>query len=115
YSSSNQLENLQLVTWNDYEEGTALETGIDNCVSSLSASITNTTTLNWTIAFSSGGTENTVDHYVLYDSADGDNLTQVDVFPRGARSVNLTTEPIDRKSTRLNSSHVAISYAVFCL
>src|SRR5690625_5735193 len=24
-------------------------------------------------------------------------------------------KPIDRKSTRLNSSHVAISYAVFCL
>src|SRR5690625_6061542 len=27
----------------------------------------------------------------------------------------LTGEPQDRKSTRLNSSHVAISYAVFCL
>src|SRR5690625_5601802 len=26
-----------------------------------------------------------------------------------------TWETIDRKSTRLNSSHVAISYAVFCL
>src|SRR5690625_6463617 len=25
------------------------------------------------------------------------------------------SDPIDRKSTRLNSSHVAISYAVFCL
>src|SRR5699024_11663184 len=25
------------------------------------------------------------------------------------------TEPADRKSTRLNSSHVSISYAVFCL
>src|SRR5690625_139068 len=24
-------------------------------------------------------------------------------------------QPLDRKSTRLNSSHVAISYAVFCL
>src|ERR1035438_788239 len=24
-------------------------------------------------------------------------------------------EPIDRKSTRLNSSHLGISYAVFCL
>src|SRR5690554_7581789 len=24
-------------------------------------------------------------------------------------------EPVDRKSTRLNSSHVRISYAVFCL
>src|SRR5690349_24234266 len=26
-----------------------------------------------------------------------------------------TSAPIDRKSTRLNSSHVEISYAVFCL
>ena len=26
-----------------------------------------------------------------------------------------TTPRVDRKSTRLNSSHVAISYAVFCL
>src|SRR5690625_6378758 len=26
-----------------------------------------------------------------------------------------TADQIDRKSTRLNSSHVAISYAVFCL
>src|SRR3712207_7311944 len=26
-----------------------------------------------------------------------------------------TTRPIDRKSTRLNSSHANISYAVFCL
>src|SRR3712207_9471757 len=25
------------------------------------------------------------------------------------------TEPLDRKSTRLNSSHANISYAVFCL
>src|SRR5690625_5914393 len=28
---------------------------------------------------------------------------------------NNVIDPIDRKSTRLNSSHVAISYAVFCL
>src|SRR5690625_6405469 len=28
---------------------------------------------------------------------------------------NKTTKAKDRKSTRLNSSHVAISYAVFCL
>src|SRR5207249_11681327 len=27
----------------------------------------------------------------------------------------LPREPLDRKSTRLNSSHVSISYAVFCL
>src|SRR5690625_5422464 len=32
-----------------------------------------------------------------------------------ARARALFDELIDRKSTRLNSSHVAISYAVFCL
>src|SRR5690625_5326044 len=30
-------------------------------------------------------------------------------------TLNHLPEDIDRKSTRLNSSHVAISYAVFCL
>src|SRR5690606_39940413 len=30
-------------------------------------------------------------------------------------NINTATETEDRKSTRLNSSHVKISYAVFCL
>src|ERR1039457_1814701 len=30
-------------------------------------------------------------------------------------AVRLSTAPVDRKSTRLNSSHLVISYAVFCL
>src|SRR5690606_41051480 len=38
------------------------------------------------------------------------------VFTSGAtESVNLALKGLDRKSTRLNSSHVKISYAVFCL
>src|SRR5699024_11994911 len=32
-----------------------------------------------------------------------------------ASSLRLILLPLDRKSTRLNSSHVSISYAVFCL
>src|SRR5690606_41945749 len=32
-----------------------------------------------------------------------------------ARLEGAAVQPIDRKSTRLNSSHVKISYAVFCL
>src|SRR5256885_17154111 len=31
------------------------------------------------------------------------------------RGVALHLDPLDRKSTRLNSSHLVISYAVFCL
>src|SRR5256884_3392054 len=32
-----------------------------------------------------------------------------------AETIGLLSQPIDRKSTRLNSSHGYISYAVFCL
>src|SRR5256885_8774446 len=32
-----------------------------------------------------------------------------------ARNADLDKEALDRKSTRLNSSHLVISYAVFCL
>src|SRR5699024_1649474 len=37
------------------------------------------------------------------------------VFVPRARSEALVRRVVDRKSTRLNSSHVSISYAVFCL
>src|SRR5437868_13123587 len=35
--------------------------------------------------------------------------------PQGQGCRDVLTEGADRKSTRLNSSHVSISYAVFCL
>src|SRR5690625_7040036 len=41
---------------------------------------------------------------------------RLDRLDRGVRvRRDATIQTIDRKSTRLNSSHVAISYAVFCL
>src|SRR5438067_8204197 len=56
----------------------------------------------------------------------GRSLTVVDVATHtpvaiiaitdsGAKPVGVVLSPEDRKSTRLNSSHVSISYAVFCL
>src|SRR5690554_7398637 len=36
-------------------------------------------------------------------------------LPHRARKIRGVDSGIDRKSTRLNSSHVRISYAVFCL
>src|SRR5439155_27036413 len=41
------------------------------------------------------------------------NATQADTFSCNTASLN--NPNLDRKSTRLNSSHVATSYAVFCL
>jgi len=68
YNSTNQLAAMQLVTWNDYEEGTEIESGIDNCVS-VSASLAGNS-LQWQV---SGG-ESTIDHYRVYVSSDGQGL-----------------------------------------
>jgi Glycosyl hydrolase family 71 len=84
YSASRQLENIQIPTWNDYEEGTAIEMGIDNCVA-VSASLSGST-LYWKI---SGGQENTIDHYNIYISKDGSSLMKLSESAVGNRSMSL--------------------------
>ncbi len=83
YNTSNQLGALQLVTWDDYEEGTEIESGIDNCLS-VSSSMANTT-LQWAVT----GDESTVDHYTVFISLDGQNLMPMGDFPVGTRQVDL--------------------------
>jgi hypothetical protein len=85
YDSGKQLPILQLVTWNDYEEGTEVESGIDNCLT-VSASITGAT-LNWKV----NGNENTIDHYVVYFSTDGQNLMQLNSLAAGNSSMDLSS------------------------
>ena len=47
---------------------------------------------------------------------DGNTVSDYDKMEKEKRySINTSVIPIDRKSTRLNSSHLCISYAVFCL
>jgi PKD repeat protein len=76
---------MQIATWNDYEEGTAIEPGIDNCVY-LTPSQSGTK-INWTV---NGGKENTIDHYTVFISTDGTNLTKVNDVPRGRHSLDLS-------------------------
>jgi Glycosyl hydrolase family 71 len=85
YNSGLQVPAVQLVTWNDYEEGTEIETGIDNCFAitpSLSGS-----SLQWAIT----GNENTIDHYVVYISTDGQNLMALNTMAPGSRALDLST------------------------
>src|SRR5699024_11318321 len=44
-----------------------------------------------------------------------DNPVELSVAGAFGRGIRLRGRTVDRKSTRLNSSHVSISYAVFCL
>jgi hypothetical protein len=83
YSSRQQLPILQLITWNDYEEGTEIESGIDNCLSiSANASGSN---LQWSI----NGNEDTVSQYAVYVTTDGENLLALNTLPVGSRSLNV--------------------------
>src|SRR5947209_15056343 len=51
----------------------------------------------------------------LYREILGVELPWLDDLVRAKRPQHLPTVLTDRKSTRLNSSHANISYAVFCL
>lgn len=85
FGTGSQLQSVLIATWNDYEEGTEIETGIDNCLS-ISASAT-TSTLSWNVS----GQTNTLDHYTAYISIDGQNLAVLrDNIPPSVNSLDLT-------------------------
>src|SRR5579859_3902165 len=74
---------IQIVTWNDYEEATEIETGIDNCVT-VSAAVSGTT-VSWNIT----GQANTVDHFTIFASQDGETLMWLADAPVTAASLDL--------------------------
>lgn len=86
YSSSHQLPAIQLATWNDYEEGTEMESGIDNCAV-LSATVTGST-LSWGIG--SKASESTIDYYSVFISTDGQNLMKLASVAAGTHSLSLS-------------------------
>src|SRR2546426_5947695 len=53
----------------------------------------------------------------LRNCGDQETIKQIDGWRADRRftSVRAELDALDRKSTRLNSSHLVISYAVFCL
>lgn len=94
YSASNQLPFLGVATWNDYDEGSEIETGIDNCVTAFTETISGDT-LDWSITFGSvqgyAGSEATVYQYIVYYTTDGTNLTQAGTVKSGTHTTNLCT------------------------
>jgi PKD repeat protein len=85
YGNAQQLESVQITTWNDYEEGTEIESGIENCVA-VTASVAGDT-LTWAI----NGNENTIDHYTVFVSLDGQNLMPIVNASTGVRTVDVST------------------------
>jgi hypothetical protein len=81
YSPNAAFPYLQIATWNDYNEGTEIESGIDNCYS-VSTKIAGNT-LSWTLnpTNSTYASLSTVSHEEIYDSRDGSNLTLLASVP----------------------------------
>src|SRR3712207_7380907 len=55
------------------------------------------------------------DTEVVGTSVEGIIVEHIDDLERSLKEKGISIAIIDRKSTRLNSSHANISYAVFCL
>lgn len=95
YSSTTQLPFLGVAVWNDYDEGSEIETGIDNCVSSFTETVAGST-LDWDIAFDCYNTENcgsetTVYNYVIYYTTNGTELYEAGTVASGTHTTNLCT------------------------
>ena len=119
YNSGRQLPALQLVTWNDYEEATEIETGINSCLT-VAASVSGNS-LQWTVK----GNENTIDHYVAYVSTDGQNLMALGQASPGSGSLNLCSYSIPGgsytayvqavgKPSILNQMSGAVKFSLSC-
>jgi len=89
YDSRRPLEFLGVPTWNDYEEGSEVETGIDNCYT-VSTSISGNV-VSWSLnAADSYATPATIDHFTVYYGDRHDNLYVVrDNIPVNTTSLEL--------------------------
>lgn len=90
FSQSHPLPALLIPTWNDYEEGTEIESGIDNCVQ-ITAEVEGSR-LRWRVK----GPEQTIDHFevLVGSSNDRDELTRVATLPPGKHEMDLSSPNI---------------------
>ncbi len=80
FYTTEALPYLQIITWNDYNEGTEIETGIDNCFT-VAAEVKGTV-LQWRLESANEfASLATVSHVEIYDSTDGENLRLIDSVP----------------------------------
>lgn len=77
WGTTAQIPYMQMATWNDYEEASEEESGIDNCYTAVNLSYESgsSSEMQWTLSISSAGagyaTTNTVHHYALWTAPHG--------------------------------------------
>ena len=88
YSASHQLPAVLIVTWNDYEEGTAIEPGV-GCPAQIKAWVSGSS-LKWDFK----GNRNTVSRFVIFDSPDRERLIPLGETGPGEKSFDLRKQSL---------------------
>jgi hypothetical protein len=99
-SVPSSVDLVQVLTWNDYEEGTSIEPGIDNC-GSLGITLEGDK-LRLSPQFENDGAAATVDHYALYSTRDGTSATLI------ANDISPNTGSIDLRKYSLPSGQQSL-------
>jgi hypothetical protein len=90
-SSGAQLPYVQLVTWNDYEEGTALEGGVDNCYAVNASMLGNLVTWSLATTDPTYASPKTIHHFNVYFADSNGNLYSAGTnLPVTANSLDLS-------------------------
>jgi hypothetical protein len=110
YSPSNPLNYVMVQTWDDYEEGTEIETGIDNCLqapSLIPAVNQSSSQLKWSYSFTENlgqlGSPNTVAYYNIYYAPNGcTQASQCSGFTSLAEDVTIAKSPLHSSSDQFH-------------
>ncbi len=74
FNAQMQVPFMQVATWNDYDEGTEIETGIDNCYSIAASAVPDplgSNTMTWSLnASDSSASPGTIDHLEIWGSTE---------------------------------------------
>ena len=95
YNTTTQLPFTQIATWNDYEEGSEIETGIDNCLKPIAWTAGNT--LYWKLE--GQGPSQTISYFRVFISTDGTNLMRLADVSASSRSLYLGNWSLSTSTT----------------
>jgi len=93
WGTTNQIPYMMITTWNDYEEGTEQESGVDNCYTAVNTTLAGNV-MSWTLTSSDStyATINTIHHYALWTAVhNGTTLTLRKQLSHTATSANLAS------------------------
>ncbi len=104
YSTSTQLPFLQIPTWNDYEEGTEIESGIDNCVT-ISAAPAQSSGVTVTAPVNSSTVSNPVKVIAKAIAAKSAKITAMKIYVDSVSKYSVNAASINTTLTLSSGKH----------